>query len=415
MAQDTLFEVDVQALEREIDADPEFGLFNAACDAAGVTALQPPQFEAIADRIAARRAKAPLPSPRRLAGPLTAKYRPRNLSEIFGQDRVVRYLRTFAENPTPIAFLFTGETGTGKTSMAHALAAELGCEIEHGEMGGLHEIPSGEQTADSVRAKIRSCWLAPMRSDKGWKVLLVNEADRMSPQAEVVWLDVLERLPPKTVIVFTTNFALKMSRRFLDRCERFRFESEPDKLRPAMEQYAAWLVAEETGGEMAAPPLDALPEVVDNGHVSFRRLAQAVGMYVRGELETSNGNAEKQAADHHARAGAGAAGAKADDADGIRRLGGDHLEDGAEVGGGRREPEGPVGHADAAGVGSPRPAGRQEGKLIDRVLAAIRSGTTTRKGLTQAFGQNIGSTVTNLLRKGAVKYAAPGEFAPVSV
>jgi DNA polymerase III delta prime subunit len=39
----------------------------------------------------------------------------------------------------------------------------------------------------------------------GWKVVIINEADRMTPQAEVMWLDGLEKLPAKTVVVFTTN------------------------------------------------------------------------------------------------------------------------------------------------------------------------------------------------------------------
>ena len=39
----------------------------------------------------------------------------------------------------------------------------------------------------------------------GWKVLVCNEADRMTTSAETIWLDALEGLPPKSVIVFTTN------------------------------------------------------------------------------------------------------------------------------------------------------------------------------------------------------------------
>ena len=57
----------------------------------------------------------------------------------------------------------------------------------------------------------------------GWRVVVVNECDRMALPAETLWLDALERLPPRTVIVFTTNDPARLSRRFRDRCEQHRF------------------------------------------------------------------------------------------------------------------------------------------------------------------------------------------------
>jgi DNA polymerase III delta prime subunit len=60
----------------------------------------------------------------------------------------------------------------------------------------------------------------------GWKVIVANEADRMTAQAETVWLDRLESLPPRTVIVFTTNYPEKLSQRLRDRCTRLVFEAQ---------------------------------------------------------------------------------------------------------------------------------------------------------------------------------------------
>ena len=45
----------------------------------------------------------------------------------------------------------------------------------------------------------------------GWKVLVVNEADAMTPNAAFVWLDALEDIPPNTVIICTTNAADRMT------------------------------------------------------------------------------------------------------------------------------------------------------------------------------------------------------------
>src|SRR5262249_35995428 len=144
--------------------------------------------------------------------PMTAlvdKYRPRTLDDLLGQPWVVEQLRAFARNPFPCAFLFEGETGCGKTSAALALARDLGAgSDEWPELAGLYQIASGEQTGDSVRGLLRTLQLCPLRGS-GWKVAVINEADYMSASAAQIWLDALENLPPRSVIVFTTNHAGK--------------------------------------------------------------------------------------------------------------------------------------------------------------------------------------------------------------
>ena len=210
--------------------------------------------------------------------PLTEKYRPRCLDQLVGQAEAVGLLRAFIARPYATSFLFEGDTGTGKTSAAFALAHELGCAIAQGELGGLCEIASGEQTADDVRSALRAAWLRPFYGS-GWRVLIVNEADRMSPAAETIWLDALESLPAKLVIVFTTNHSGKLSPRFRDRCERVSFVSDWDTVKRAAQDLAVRIWQLETG-RADRPNLGN--DVVDaNGTLSFRRVVQAVAKQVR--------------------------------------------------------------------------------------------------------------------------------------
>jgi ATPase family associated with various cellular activities (AAA) len=215
---------------------------------------------------------------------LTDKYRPRTLADVVGQPWAVHQLQEFVANPVPCAFLFEGETGTGKTSAALALAHDLGVDVDGGPFGGFHVIASGEQTGESVRRVMDGLRLHTL-SGSGWKVLVVNEADCMTPNAAYIWLDVLERLPARTVVVFTTNHADKIPARLRDRCERFRFESGYLALAPYLPELVARVWKGETG--RADPPeLDALGPLQDEqGNISVRRVIQALVPWIRNGIK----------------------------------------------------------------------------------------------------------------------------------
>lgn len=208
---------------------------------------------------------------------LVEKYRPLSLDAIWGQAKAVKLLRKFAGRPYPCAFLFEGETGTGKTSAALALASALGCDVAQGEFGGVTQIPSGEQSAEAVREMNNRLWNMPFYGS-GWKVLVVNEADRMHLSAEMVWLDRLENLPKRAVVIFTTNSADRLQSRLKDRCVRVKFEYDAAKLTPAAMELAAAVWKAETGQEPSPERLAAILAETkrETSCLSFRRLLQVV-------------------------------------------------------------------------------------------------------------------------------------------
>ena len=182
---------------------------------------------------------------------LVAKYRPATLSAVIGQKPVVEALRAFSRAPAPTAFIFAGAPGVGKTAAAEALAADLGCA---GDFGGLTELPSGTQDGKAVESVLRSLRLTPM-GGSGWKVVIINEADRMTEQAEAIWLDGLEHLPAKSVVIFTTNNLSRMTPRLIRRCEVYQFDSTSDTFRAEMARFIRMVWERETGR-----PLGTIPE-----------------------------------------------------------------------------------------------------------------------------------------------------------
>lgn len=223
---------------------------------------------------------------------LARKYRPRTLAEIRGQQEAVRILRAFAasaaEDTTPAVFLFHGPSGVGKSAAAWALAMALGCDPDDPDMSGITEIPSGQQDGSAVRQLLDTLRLRPLLGS-GWKVAIVNEADNMTAQAEAIWLDGLEKLPPKTVVIFTTNNTGKLSGRLATRCLPIEFDGCPKRLRRSIAALARDVWTRETGRTLETVPanLGVMNSLFPTA--SFRlALQQLAGYIASGKLPSES-------------------------------------------------------------------------------------------------------------------------------
>jgi DNA polymerase III gamma/tau subunit len=204
---------------------------------------------------------------------LCRKYAPRLLSDLRGQPDVVSKLRSFVSRPHGRAFIFSGGTGVGKTAAAWALARELNPGLEERQVRiCTTELSSGCQDAESIRALVGRFALRPVFGRAS--VLILNEAESMSPKACEVWLDALERLPSFAAVVFTTNNADSFEPRFQDRCSHLRFQDTRPSLLTPIRTLANDIWRSETG--IAKCPLSADDLCPHGVAPSFRRAVRLV-------------------------------------------------------------------------------------------------------------------------------------------
>ncbi len=159
---------------------------------------------------------------------LVEKYRPKRLGQVAGQAAVVKKLRAIMQRSAfdRGMFYIEGRTGTGKTSIARAIANELGAAPGW----GITELDGSDCTVDSVRELDDRARLTGLFADQ-WQVWIVNECHSMTAKAVQAWLTLLERWPRHWLIIFTTTEESTdlyggFGQQFTDRCLCFRLTNQ---------------------------------------------------------------------------------------------------------------------------------------------------------------------------------------------
>lgn len=146
------------------------------------------------------------------------KYRPVSLDGFIGLEKPRKILSKLVANPFASAWLFVGPSGTGKTTAALAVAAEINAELIH--------IPSQHCTVAELEESLRMTQYVPAAGKKFWLVL-VDEADQMTEKAQLALLSKLDStgMRDNTIFIFTCNATDKLETRFLSRCRVLEFSS----------------------------------------------------------------------------------------------------------------------------------------------------------------------------------------------
>jgi DNA polymerase III gamma/tau subunit len=209
------------------------------------------------------------------------------LDAILDQPRAVEQLtRALASDRVAHAYAFVGPAGSGRFTTALAFAAALLCEhprrcaasgtpcrgcrlVAARQHPDLHVVvptppesnPKGARAIriGAVRELERQASLRPAMARR--RVLVLDEAERMTGEAPQAFLKFLEEPPPETVVILVLPRTRAVPATVISRCQivRFRARGEADTVAAAAEAAAALAEAREHG----APAIFKRTERVD--------------------------------------------------------------------------------------------------------------------------------------------------------
>lgn len=194
--------------------------------------------------------------------PLSEKYRPKLIADFIGLEKQRKVASAFVRAPREAAFLFCGTSGVGKTTLALAMAQEMGAE--------LHLIPSQKCTVENLEDTLRHCAYVPLSG--GFHFVLVDEIDTASNAAQLALLSKLDSTarPSKTVFCFTCNSSEKLERRFLSRCLTLEFSSYGLRTEVAAFLERVWDVEIGHSGNVADAKRPDFERIVKNANNNIR-------------------------------------------------------------------------------------------------------------------------------------------------
>ncbi|MBQ9135866.1 MAG: DNA polymerase III subunit, partial [Lachnospiraceae bacterium] len=171
-----------------------------------------------------------------------------SFKDIVGQEQIKEHLQgAMKTGKVSHAYIINGERFSGKEYIARVFAMALQCEKEDGEPCQIchsckqalsnnqpdiiyvsHEKP-GTIGVDDIRAQVNGD-IAIKPYSSPYKIYIINEAEKMTPQAQNALLKTLEEPPAYAVIILLTTNVNSLLQTILSRCVILHMKPVADEL-----------------------------------------------------------------------------------------------------------------------------------------------------------------------------------------
>ena len=164
---------------------------------------------------------------------LNEKYRPITLDTYVGNEKFKASIAKQLDQNDIQNYLFYGPAGTGKTTLAKLCVKNLDCDY-------LYINASDERGIETIRDKVQG--FASVASFKPLKVVILDEADFLTIQAQASLRNVIETFSRTTRFILTCNYVERIIDPLQSRCQTLKIVP-PTKSDVA--KHIAWIMEEE--------------------------------------------------------------------------------------------------------------------------------------------------------------------------
>jgi replication factor C small subunit len=188
------------------------------------------------------------------------KYRPSSLENYVGNEHLKTTISRYLEQNDIQNLIFYGQAGGGKTTLAKLIVNNLNCDY-------LYINASDERGIETIRDKVSG--FASVASFKPLKVVILDEADFLTIQAQASLRNVIETFSRTTRFIMTCNFVERIIDPLQSRCQVIKIVP-PSKSEVA--KHLAWILEKES----ISYTLDDIKTIVNQYYPDLRKCINTV-------------------------------------------------------------------------------------------------------------------------------------------